>query len=359
MGRERGPNAAGPEGAIAWRMAVIDQILSRAGYVKLSDYGLALSPEGRIVTQHAPVPSEGFGGGHVVGWRPFDPPGATPTAPIAAAPRFAVPAGLPPLAAAATRAPAVLVESEDEEEWEWQLALARARAAAETEAPRASAPKAAVAAPQLAPRIAPRAPVAAVAKPVAAVSKPAAVIVAPKPAAVIAAPRPAAVIAAPKPAAVIVAPRPPAPPARVTVARSVVPPPARPPVRRAPTPPLARSLVPPFVRAPIASPAAVRRVEAAPLPPPPIVTPRAPVLPAAVAAAEARRFPRGTGPVRKDALPSLRASLDVGDDTSEITTDITDLGVGDVTHVDRVSVPTAPIVFARPPSPLPRIAARR
>lgn len=295
-------------------MAVIDQILARAGYVKLADYGLALTPEGRIVSLNPPRSSDGFDQ-RIVGWRPFDPPmAAAPTAPTAPSPMTTRPA---PAATAAT----IVEEADgDDEEWEWQLALARAKAAAvdtNTVRPLRAAP--------------------------------------------------------------------PTPPARVTVARSIAPPPAR--VARpiaavpAPAPVPPRAMVPPFVRAPVATPASAASrpaivvpqpapravshprpapVRAAPLPPPPSISPRAifPVTP--LPPTSPRRFARGTGPVRRDALPAaaVRSALDVGDETSEITADLSDLTIGDVTSVDRVNQPAEALVFAKP-SALPRLSARR
>ena len=274
-------------------MAVIDQILARAGYVKLSDYGLALTPEGRIVSLNPPVPSDGFDQ-RIVGWRPFDPPmGAAPIAPIAPRP-----------VAVAARAD----DADDDEEWEWQLALARAKAAAD-EAERAV------------------------------------------------------------PVRPLVRTTPPLPPSRVTVARSIAPPPARvaAPIRPiAPAPaPAPRTLVPPFVRAPVATPSSAPRPPSMIPPPAPRAASLHPRPPSARSVEAApRRLARGTGPVRRTAVPAmrpgatLRPALEIGDETSEITNDITDLAVGDVTHVDRVNLPAEPLVFAKP-SALPRLTARR
>jgi hypothetical protein len=86
-----------------------------------------------------------------------------------------------------------------------------------------------------------------------------------------------------------------------------------------------------------------------------------------------RRFARGTGPVLPAAVPAARPAATLpparvmSDDTSEITTDVTDLGVGDVTSVDvaRPTVaPLPPAPAARPALPrmsaaLPRLSARR
>ena len=68
-----------------------------------------------------------------------------------------------------------------------------------------------------------------------------------------------------------------------------------------------------------------------------------------------RRFARGTGPLVPAQLPAAQPAAKLpparvmNDDTSEITTDVTDLGVGDVTSVD-VARPAAPPL---PPAPLP------
>ncbi|MCB9573299.1 MAG: hypothetical protein H6709_14555, partial [Kofleriaceae bacterium] len=52
-------------------MSILDALLARLGYVKLGRYGLALTPEGRIVTLRGLVLDDGYGT-HVVGWRDQD-----------------------------------------------------------------------------------------------------------------------------------------------------------------------------------------------------------------------------------------------------------------------------------------------
>lgn len=348
-------------------MAIIDQILARAGYVKLSDYGLSLAPDGRIVSLHVPVETPD---GLAVGWRSAeasiddaltDPadfaaalsaaakpstPAVTKAAPAAAKP--ATKAAPAPAPAPKAKQAALIVEDDeaepDDEEWEWQLALARAKVAAE-EAERAA-------------KVAPR----------------------------------------------------------TTIPSAVVPPSARPPVRPTPPPaPPTRTAVPPFVRAPIGAAVGAPRPSLTPrptparsIPPPapraatqpgaPLVIPKLAPLPRATTQPgaarpapqpaklpptptpavsrpaivipapdqplpEAARLARGTGPVTRSVImPAVVIPpLEPGDDTSEITADVTDLAVGDVTTVDRANAPAEPPVYARSASgarPLPRVTRR-
>jgi hypothetical protein len=155
-------------------MAAIDNLMKRMGFVRLSRYGLVLTPEGRIMTLRPEVLDDGMGG-KIVGWRDRDlaaaelaswqspasaravasPVAAPPTAvrvspPVAARtispltpPPFrpvAVAVPLPsPTAPVARPAPIVVkpaismapVAEPEEDEWEWEIALARARAVAE------------------------------------------------------------------------------------------------------------------------------------------------------------------------------------------------------------------------------------
>ncbi len=127
------------------RMAFFEQLLARAGYVKLSRHGLVLAPDGRVLPVQA-AESEGGSGDRLLDWNaenatPFAPaPRLAPMPVVAAAVAMApaVHAPVSPRVDAAPAAPAPTDESdedEDEEEWEWQLALARAKvAAAEAEA---------------------------------------------------------------------------------------------------------------------------------------------------------------------------------------------------------------------------------
>ncbi|MBL8620784.1 MAG: hypothetical protein JNK64_05745, partial [Myxococcales bacterium] len=130
-------------------------------------------------------------------------------------------------------------------------------------------------------------------------------------------------------------------------------------------PPPARPIAPPA--RPIAAPPPARPITAAPparlqpppLPPPPVVAQPAPLPVTPLPPSPPRRFARGTGPLVPAQVPAARPAADLpparvmNDDTSEITTDVTDLGVGDVTSVD-VARPAAP---ALPPAALPRMSA--
>lgn len=117
-------------------MPAIDRLLRRFGFVKLSRYGLVLTPEGRIMSLRPAVLEDGLGG-RIVGWsdgdlaamelQKWEP--ARPAPVPAVATRLAIPVVMPRLAAVAP-APQV-----DEDEWEWEIALARARVASEEPAP--------------------------------------------------------------------------------------------------------------------------------------------------------------------------------------------------------------------------------
>jgi len=145
-------------------MPAIEHLLKRMGFVRLSRYGLVLTPEGRIMSLRPAVLDDGMGG-RIVGWRdrdlasaelaPWEP--ARPAArgavagPVATSLRISDPVpvrGIAPLAASPAPVPArsalvpapppppavakVAVEVEPEEdEWEWEIALARARVVAE------------------------------------------------------------------------------------------------------------------------------------------------------------------------------------------------------------------------------------
>jgi hypothetical protein len=159
----------------------ISTLLQRMGFVKLEDFGLVLTPDGRILSVRPTVLDDGLGG-KIVGWQEGDlaamelgqwepamparkasttspprlprakPPTAPPVAmaralpgmtaprmaaPVAVAqavgaiaPRMAAPTPLPlethPIARVDDRA-----EVGEDDEWEWEIAVARARAAAE------------------------------------------------------------------------------------------------------------------------------------------------------------------------------------------------------------------------------------
>ncbi len=167
-------------------MAAIDNLMKKLGFVKLSKFGLVLTPEGRLLSMRPAVLDDGFGG-KIVGWQDGDlaaaeleqwqsrpastqavasrvaaarPPVPTQPLPVVRAPAPPVPTFspatsaapmapivrehvmqhvtpiipiIPPVAvsaapAAAFVAPAPVVEEDD---WEWTIAIARARAAAE------------------------------------------------------------------------------------------------------------------------------------------------------------------------------------------------------------------------------------
>lgn len=145
----------------------LSSLLRRMGFVKLDDFGLILTPEGRILSARSVVLDDGLGG-KIVGWREDDlaameldkwepalppkkrptvirpplPPAAVTIAPAAPppVPRAKSPSlpGMPvaksapppvivkPVAAPVAEAPVV-----EEDEWEWEIAVARARAQAE------------------------------------------------------------------------------------------------------------------------------------------------------------------------------------------------------------------------------------
>ncbi len=149
----------------------ISSLLRRMGFLKLGDYGLILTPEGRVLSTHFTVLDDGLGG-KIVGWREGDlaameldhwrPAPATPRA--TANPRAIPPAmpAAPPLSTGVP-APVATVQSSAmataplgpkraptpipletqpmirvdvapeplEDEWEWEIAVARARAQAE------------------------------------------------------------------------------------------------------------------------------------------------------------------------------------------------------------------------------------
>jgi hypothetical protein len=165
-------------------MSAIHSVMKRLGFVKLRDYGLVLTPDGRILSIRPAVLDDGLGG-RIVGWKDDDlaameldrwselgramaakpaslpavarPVAVRPIAPLPATPRPAppiaavaappVPAkpiaralpGMPPLSAQAPSAPVPVVVTPavasepvvEEDDWEWTIAIARARAAAE------------------------------------------------------------------------------------------------------------------------------------------------------------------------------------------------------------------------------------
>lgn len=146
-------------------MPVIQNLMKRMGFVKLSRFGLVLTPDGRILSMRPSVLDDGIGG-RIVGWEDGDLAAAElqkweparPAPAQAVAPRLAMPPPLPvrttqpaPVVAkpAPTPAPPVVIVPvappvvkpapasvapepvEVEDDWEWTIAIARARAAAE------------------------------------------------------------------------------------------------------------------------------------------------------------------------------------------------------------------------------------
>ncbi len=135
-------------------MAAISSMFRRLGFVKLDEYGLLLTPEGRVLSTRSAILDDGLGG-KIVGWREGDlaamelerwqspavaKPHGPPMTQRVAAPIVPIPAPTPaPPVATIVAAPApiqpvaVAVEEPvvEEDEWEWEIAMARARAAAE------------------------------------------------------------------------------------------------------------------------------------------------------------------------------------------------------------------------------------
>ena len=152
-------------------MGAIKSFLRSRGFAKLSDYGLLLTADDRVMSTRQAVLDDGAGS-PIVGWRegdlaamelerwgagsppaPAPEPKPLPTPPpapqsVAAAPKPAAPpappkraappappkpvAPPPPVARAAPPPPPKPVpKAPEEDEWEWEIAMARARAAAE------------------------------------------------------------------------------------------------------------------------------------------------------------------------------------------------------------------------------------
>ncbi len=160
-------------------MPAIDRLMKKLGYVKLSSYGLVLTPEGRVLSMRPVALDDGLGH-RIVGWQEGDlaamelekweparpaskaavatrvaaSPPLLPTRPFSTAPGAIpgmvvretslpitvaqVPTIKQPVAArAAIVAPEPVVEEDD---WEWTIAIARARAAADEAELAAAAP---------------------------------------------------------------------------------------------------------------------------------------------------------------------------------------------------------------------------
>ncbi len=151
-------------------MPAIDRLMKKLGYVKLSSYGLVLTPDGRVLSMRPAALDDGLGG-RIVGWQEGDlaamelekwePARPAPRAAVAtrgASPRHSVAAAVPPIPTIPARvtreasmpiqvapvpsmirpapapAPVAFVAAEpivEEDDWEWTIAIARARAAAD------------------------------------------------------------------------------------------------------------------------------------------------------------------------------------------------------------------------------------
>ncbi|CAN5894757.1 hypothetical protein BH11MYX3_BH11MYX3_22490 [soil metagenome] len=155
-------------------MPAIDRLMKKLGYVKLSSYGLVLTPDGRVLSMRPAVLDDGLGS-RIVGWQEDDLAAmelekwepARPAPKAAVATRVATPRhsqvtsipvvySTPPIPAIPTRvlreasmpvtvapvpsmirpapAPVSFVAVEpvvEEDDWEWTIAIARARAAAD------------------------------------------------------------------------------------------------------------------------------------------------------------------------------------------------------------------------------------
>lgn len=141
-------------------MALLSQLMARLGYVRLKDYGYALTPEGRIVEvervvddRFEPPPMSAVPFQSPLAMLPPAPPKAFPTprplppAPdadekVAPVPLFSITAALgseAPGVQAIMNMDEIDVEEEEEEadgeEWEWKMAMARARAQSDAARP--------------------------------------------------------------------------------------------------------------------------------------------------------------------------------------------------------------------------------
>ena len=136
-------------------MPAIHSMTKRLGFVRLRDFGLVLTPEGRILSIRPAVLDDGLGG-RIVGWQDDDLAameldrwselGRAMAQKPAALPAVARPVAVRPIAPLTVKPPIpvsikpptpqkpVAVASEpvvEEDDWEWTIAIARARAAAE------------------------------------------------------------------------------------------------------------------------------------------------------------------------------------------------------------------------------------
>ena len=144
-------------------MPSLEKLMKRLGFVRLANYGLVLTPEGRIMSLRPAVLDDGVGG-RIVGWRDQDlaamelqkwePARPAPQMAVATRPAVAPPPTPPARPAAIVSPVAPLVEAagdSDEDAWEWEIALARARAAAEESEQAAASARAPRARPELIP----------------------------------------------------------------------------------------------------------------------------------------------------------------------------------------------------------------
>ena len=135
-------------------MPGISSLFRRLGFVKLDDYGLLLTSEGRILSTRPTVLDDGLGG-KIVGWREGDLAAmeldrwhGMKVAPAAAPIPRPIPKAIPKPISVEVAAPiampvAPIVEAHGEtedDEWEWEIAMARSRAAAEWAEEAAAAP---------------------------------------------------------------------------------------------------------------------------------------------------------------------------------------------------------------------------
>jgi len=128
-------------------MGAFKTLLKRWGYAKLDDYGLVLSPEGRVLATRPAILDDGDGT-PIVGYRDGDlaalelerwgsGPHERPTVPAlrppqpTPVPKVIVDAPVRPIRATPPPIPPAAMAKVDEDEWEWEIAMARARAAAD------------------------------------------------------------------------------------------------------------------------------------------------------------------------------------------------------------------------------------
>jgi hypothetical protein len=126
-------------------MGAINSLMKRWGFVRLDQFGLTLTAEGRVLANR-PVLDDGFGG-RIVGWRDDDLVAMQlekwPAAQQSARPAAIFQAPIPPPIQAPVHAPiqsapalqpaTIVAEAPvvEEDDWEWTIAMARARAAAD------------------------------------------------------------------------------------------------------------------------------------------------------------------------------------------------------------------------------------